>query len=135
MRRGAFVSSFGPLGTSPVSASSDTLVNTLGAARVGDVCGCGAAITTGFPSIIVDGRPLAYLGSPSNHGGTIISGSGDSFGGFVTGGAGAAFAGAIVDFAKLGAVRPDGSVDEVRMAALLDDPQLEQKALLSNALI
>lgn len=123
-------------GSSPiVSASSDTLVNTLGAARVGDVCGCGAAITTGFPSIIVDGRPLAYLGSPSNHGGTIISGSGDSFGGFVTGGAGAAFAGAIIDFAKLGAVRPDGSVDEVRMAALLDDPQLEQKALLSNALI
>ncbi|TXI32118.1 MAG: hypothetical protein E6Q69_09660, partial [Aquipseudomonas alcaligenes] len=56
-------------GTSPItSASPDTKVNFLGAARVGDVCGCGAVITTGFPSIIVDNRPLAYLGSPTSHG-------------------------------------------------------------------
>lgn len=52
-------------GTSPiVSASPDTQINFLGAARVGDVCGCGAAITTGFPSIRIDNRPLAYLGRP-----------------------------------------------------------------------
>lgn len=122
-------------GSSPiVSASPDTLVNALGAARVGDVCGCGAVITTGFPSIIVDGRPLAYLGSPSSHGGTIITGSGDSFGG-LSGGGGTAFAGSIIDFAKLGAVRAGGSVDDDLMEALLSDPQLEQKALLSNALI
>ncbi|WP_371257607.1 PAAR domain-containing protein [Pseudomonas sp. BAY1663] len=54
-------------GTSPItSASPDTQINFLGAARVGDVCGCGAVITTGFPSIIIDYRPLAYLGSPTS---------------------------------------------------------------------
>lgn len=120
-------------GTSPItSASPDTQVNFLGAARVGDLCGCGAVITTGFPSIVVDHRPLAYLGSPSSHGGTIISGSPDTFGGFQFGGAATQ---AIVDFAKLGAVRPDGSVDEQLMAELLADPQLEQRALLSGALV
>ncbi|HBP1922096.1 PAAR domain-containing protein [Pseudomonas aeruginosa] len=120
-------------GTSPISsASPDTQVNFLGAARVGDVCGCGAVITTGFPSIIVDFRPLAYLGSPTNHGGTIISGSPDTFGGFQFGGSAAQ---TIMDFAKLGAVRPDGSVDDQLMATLLADPNLEQRALLSGALV
>ena len=120
-------------GTSPISsASPDTQVNFLGAARVGDVCGCGAVITTGFPSIVVDYRPLAYLGSPTNHGGTIISGSPDTFGGFQFGGAATQ---TIVDFAKLGAVRPDGSVDDQLMAELMADPHLEQRALLSGALV
>lgn len=120
-------------GTSPIaSASPDTQVNFLGAARVGDVCGCGAVITTGFPSIIVDYRPLAYLGSPTNHGGTIISGSPDTFGGFQFGGPSTQV---IVDFAKLGAVRPDGSVDDQVMAELLADPNLEHRALLSGALV
>ncbi|GFM89266.1 hypothetical protein PSCICO_46650 [Pseudomonas cichorii] len=120
-------------GTSPiVSASPDTRINFLGAARVGDVCGCGAVITTGFASIIVDYRPLAYLGSPTSHGGTIISGSSDTFGGFQYGGTTAQ---AIIDFAKLGAVRPDGSVDDQLMAELLADPHLQQRALLSGALV
>jgi uncharacterized Zn-binding protein involved in type VI secretion len=120
-------------GTSPiVSASPDTQINFLGAARVGDVCGCGAAITTGFPSILIDNRPLAYLGSPTSHGGTIISGSPDTFGGFQSGGSATS---TIVDFAKLGAVRPDGSVDDQLMAELLADPHLEQRALLSGALV
>jgi uncharacterized Zn-binding protein involved in type VI secretion len=120
-------------GMSPItSASPDTQINFLGAARVGDVCGCGAVITTGFPSIVVDYRPLAYLGSPTSHGGSIISGSPDTFGGFQFGGSAAQ---TIVDFAKLGAVRPDGSVDDQLMAELLADPQLEQRALLSGALV
>ncbi|WP_255312796.1 PAAR domain-containing protein [Pseudomonas jinjuensis] len=103
-------------GTSPiVSASPDTQVNSLGAARVGDICGCGAVITTGFPSIVVDNRPLAHLGSPSSHGGSIVSGSPDSFGGFMS----AAAAGSvIIDFARLGAIRPDGSLDEGLMTEL-----------------
>lgn len=120
-------------GSSPItSASPDTQINFLGAARVGDVCGCGAVITTGFPSIIIDHRPLAYLGSPSSHGGSIISGSTDTFGGFQFD---AAVTQAIVNFAKLGAVRSDGSVDDKLMATLLADPQLEQRALLSGALV
>ncbi|MCY1288750.1 PAAR motif protein [compost metagenome] len=120
-------------GTSPiVSASPGTQVNSLGTARVGDVCGCGAVITTGFPSIVVDSRPLAYLGSPSSHGGSIVSGSPDSFGGFMS----AAAAGSvIIDFARLGAIRPDGSLDEGLMAELLADPNLERRALLSGAVV
>ncbi len=120
-------------GTSPItSASPDTQINFLGAARVGDVCGCGAVITTGFPSIIIDYRPLAYLGSPTSHGGSIVSGSPDTFGGFQFGGMATQ---AIVDFAKLGAIRPDGAVDDQLMTELLADPQLEQRALLSGALV
>ncbi|TDV65881.1 hypothetical protein [Pseudomonas sp. LP_7_YM] len=42
---------------------------------------------------------------------------------------------AIVDFAKLGAIRLDGSVDDALMAELLADPHLQQRALLSRALV
>ncbi|MFS2161749.1 PAAR domain-containing protein [Pseudomonas sp. Pseusp122] len=115
-----------------VSASSDVQINDLGAARVGDVCGCGAVITAGYPRIIVNHRPVAHLGSPTSHGGFIVSGSHDTFGGYQ-------FEGecteTVIDFAKLGAVRPDGSVDEPLMAQLLADPQLKQRALLSGALV
>jgi len=120
-------------GASPIkSASSTTQINSRGAARVGDVCGCGAVITTGFPSIVVDHRPLAYLGSPTSHGGTLTSGSADTFAGIDFGSEGMQ---AIVDFAKLGAIRPDGSVDDHLMAELLGYPQLHQRALLSGALV
>jgi hypothetical protein len=123
-------------GTTPVvAASPDTLINTLGAARVGDVCGCGAVITAGFPSININGRPLAHLDSPTSHGGRIVTGSPDTFGGFTGAGSVLGGTGAIVDFARLGAIRPDGSVDERRMAELLADPQIEQRALLSDALV
>jgi uncharacterized Zn-binding protein involved in type VI secretion len=120
-------------GTTPISsASPDTVINFMGVARVGDVCGCGAVITTGFPSIKINGRPMAHLGSPTSHGGTIVSGSPDTFGGFKFGGAAT---GSIINFAKLGAIRPDGTVDEPLMSQLLADPHLEQRALLSGALV
>lgn len=48
-------------GTTPIaSASGDVNINFMGSARVGDTCGCGAVITTGFPSIQVNGRPMAW---------------------------------------------------------------------------
>ncbi|WP_028624055.1 polymorphic toxin type 44 domain-containing protein [Pseudomonas sp. Ant30-3] len=120
-------------GTTPVaSASADTNINFMGAARVGDTCGCGAVITTGFPSIQVNGRPMAHMGSPTSHGGTIITGSGDVGGGFVMGDAGGA---TIINFMALGAIRPDGTVDEGKMATLLADPKLEEKAVAANALV
>lgn len=120
-------------GTTPIaSASDDTNINFMGAARVGDTCGCGAVITTGFPSIQVNGRPMAHLGSPTSHGGTIITGSGDVGGGFVMG---IAPGSAIIDFAALGVFRPDGSMDEGKMATLLADPRLKEKATAANALI
>ncbi|MCF5806426.1 PAAR domain-containing protein, partial [Pseudomonas tremae] len=73
-------------GTNPIaSASGDVNINSMGAACVGDTCGCGAVITSGFPSIQVNGRPMAHLGSPTSHGGTIITGSSNVGGGFVMG--------------------------------------------------
>ncbi|AZD74107.1 polymorphic toxin type 44 domain-containing protein [Pseudomonas chlororaphis] len=120
-------------GTTPIACASDDInINFMGAARVGDTCGCGAVITTGFPSIILNGRPMAHLGSPTSHGGTIITGSGDTFGGFVMGPAPGA---AIINFAALGVFRPDGSVDDEKMATLLADPKLTEKAKDANALV
>lgn len=120
-------------GTTPIaSASGDVNINFMGSARVGDTCGCGAVITTGFPSIQVNGRPMAHLGSPTSHGGTIITGSGDVGGGFVMGDAGGA---TIINFMTLGAFRPDGTVDDEKMATLLADPKLKEKAIAANALV
>ncbi|MGF6153666.1 polymorphic toxin type 44 domain-containing protein [Pseudomonas fluorescens] len=120
-------------GTTPIaSASGDVNINFMGSARVGDTCGCGAVITTGFPSIQVNGRPMAHLGSPTSHGGSIITGSGDVGGGFVMGDAGDA---TIINFMALGAFRPDGSVDDGKMATLLADPKLKEKAIAANALV
>ncbi|MEE4078818.1 polymorphic toxin type 44 domain-containing protein [Pseudomonas viridiflava] len=120
-------------GITPIaSASSDVNINFMGSARVGDTCGCGAVLTAGFPSILVNGRPMAHLGSPTSHGGTIITGSIDVGGGFVTGDAGGA---TIIDFMALGAFRPDGSLDDEKMATLLADPKLKEKALAADALI
>lgn len=119
--------------TTPIaSASGDVNINFMGSARVGDTCGCGAVIPTGFPSIQVNGRPMAHLGSPTSHGGTIITGSGDVGGGFVMGDAGGA---TIINFMALGAFRADGSVDDEKMATLLADPNLKEKALAANALV
>ena len=120
-------------GTTPIaSASGDININSMSAARVGDTCGCGAVITTGFPSIILNSRPMAHLGSPTTHGGTIITGSGDTFGGFVMGPTPGA---AIINFAALGVFRSDGSVDDEKMATLLADPKLTEKAAAANALV
>lgn len=120
-------------GTTPIaSASADVNINSMGAARVGDTCGCGAVITAGFPSIQVNGRPMAHLGSPTSHGGTIITGSGNVGGGFVMGDGGGT---AIINFMALGAFRPDGTVDDEKMATLLADPMLMKKAKAANALV
>lgn len=114
------------------SASANTHVNHFGAARVGDRCGCGAVITAGFPRITVGGRPLAYSGSPTTHGGTITSGSFDTAGDFFSSGAASHV---VVDFAMMGAVRADGAVNRQLMAALLADPHLEQRAAMAGALL
>ncbi|HEX8596358.1 MAG TPA: PAAR domain-containing protein, partial [Pseudomonas sp.] len=120
-------------GTTPiVTASATSLVNGKGRARVGDVCGCGAALTVGIPSILIDGRPMAYLGSTTSHGGTLISGSPDTFGGLQ----GGKFSHrVIIDFAKLNAVGPDGMIYERRMATLLADPRLTAIAKAAGAIV
>lgn len=123
-------------GVTPIASSSpDIIFNMLGAARVGDVCGCGAVITVGFPSVVVNYRPLAHLGSPTSHGGSIISGSPDSYGGNSGGGFAFSGTGPIVDFAKLGAFNNDGTVNEVVMQRLLEDPGIEERARHAGALV
>lgn len=123
-------------GVTPIASSStDILFNMLGAARVGDVCGCGAVITVGFPSVSVNYRPLAHLGSPTSHGGSIISGSPDSYGGNSGGGFAFSGTGPIVDFAKLGAFNSDGTINDAAMQRLLDDPNIEERARQAGALV
>lgn len=81
------------------------------------MCGCGAVITAGFPSILINGRPMAHLGSPTSHGGRIVPATDDSFDGFrdigsITGGAVLlGLTGPVVDFAKLGVVK-GGLIDD-----------------------
>jgi hypothetical protein len=41
----------------------------------------------------------------------------------------------IINFMTLGAIRPDGSVDDEKMATLLADPKLIEKATAANALV
>ncbi|RMP76608.1 PAAR domain-containing protein [Pseudomonas syringae pv. actinidiae] len=113
-----------------VTASSDTLINGMSAARVGDMCGCGAVIVTGFPSILINGRPIAHLGSPTSHGGTIISGSPDVGGGSDFGDA----AGPAIDFSRLGILSKDGTLDEPKLNQLVNDPGLQEKAKAAEAL-
>lgn len=119
----------GHLPTPIVSASGDVLANVINVARVGDVCACGAVIVSGFPSILINGRPMAHLGSPTSHGGMIVNGSPDVVGGFN------ASNGGVVDFSRLGMLRDDGSVDEVRLDALMSDPELLDRAEKAGALV
>lgn len=73
-------------GTTPIaSASRNVNINSMSSGRVGNTCGCRAVITTGFPSIQVNGRPMAHLGSPTRHGGIVITVSGDGGGGVAMG--------------------------------------------------
>ncbi len=44
-------------------------------AAIGSKCACGAVILTGSASMIVDGKPAALIGSKTSCGGTIASGS------------------------------------------------------------
>jgi uncharacterized Zn-binding protein involved in type VI secretion len=115
-----------------ITASRDTVINFKGAARVGDMRGCGAVITAGFPSILINGRPMAYLGSPTSHGGFIVPASDDSFTGFsdiasITDGAVLlGLTGPVVDFAKLEMVK-GGLIDDDALRELLTDPDLEYR--------
>ena len=61
-----------------VAGSPDVFINELPAARVGDplICvGPPDKIKKGSGSVEVNGKPLAYLGSGTNHKGKVIVGS------------------------------------------------------------
>lgn len=65
-------------GTNPIaSGSPDVFFDGLAAARVGDTCSCGQALSGGFPStVFINGRNAMTLDGTTDHGGVVIGGSG-----------------------------------------------------------
>jgi len=65
-------------GTNPIaSGSPDVFFDGLAAARVGDTCTCGQALSGGFSStVFINGRNAITLDGTTDHGGVVIGGSG-----------------------------------------------------------
>ncbi|MGO1461980.1 MAG: phospholipase effector Tle1 domain-containing protein [Oleiphilaceae bacterium] len=109
---------------------SSILVEGKPIARVGDVTGCGAVITQGYPLALADGMPVAYLGSPTSHGGSIVTGNQRVILGVATTTA------PIVDFAMAGALDDKGQLTPAAKELLDKDPQeFVRKAAQRGALI
>ena len=97
---------------------------------MGDVTGCGAVITQGYPLALADGMPVAYLGSPTSHGGSIVSGNSRVILGVATNTA------PVVDFAMAGALDDKGQLTPAAKELLDKDPQeFVRKAAQEGALI
>ena len=61
-----------------VGGSSNVKINSLGAARKGDKALCVGppdSISKGSTTVFINGKPAARMGDPTEHGGTITSGS------------------------------------------------------------
>ncbi|WP_372999891.1 phospholipase effector Tle1 domain-containing protein [Marinobacter sp.] len=118
-------------GSSPILPNgSSILVEGKPIARVGDVTGCGAVITQGYPLALADGMPVAYLGSPTSHGGSIVSGNPRVILGVATTTA------PVVDFAMAGALDDKGQLTPAAKELLDKDPQeFVRKAAHKGALI
>ncbi|WP_298451748.1 DUF2235 domain-containing protein [uncultured Marinobacter sp.] len=118
-------------GSSPIIPNgSSILVEGKPIARVGDVTGCGAVITQGYPLALADGMPVAYLGSPTSHGGSIVSSNSRVLLGVATNTA------PVVDFAMAGALDDKGQLTPTAKELLDKDPQeFLRKAAQKGALI
>lgn len=70
-------------GTSPIAAGSpNVLFDGLPAARQGDSSACGGAMAGNvIPTVLINGSPVAVLGSVGNHGNVVVGGSGTILGG------------------------------------------------------
>ncbi|HEA51550.1 hypothetical protein LCGC14_0880300 [marine sediment metagenome] len=117
--------------SSPIMPNgSSILVEGKPIARVGDVTGCGAVITQGYPFALADGMPVAHLGSPTSHGGSIVSGNQRVILGVATTTA------PVVDFAMAGALDDEGQLTPAAKELLDKDPQeFVRKAAQKGALI
>ncbi|MGP0170263.1 PAAR domain-containing protein [Pseudomonas sp. NCHU5208] len=78
-------------GTNPIAVGSpDVLFDSLPAARMGDPSACGGAMSGAvIPTVLINGKPAAVVGSVGSHGNVVVSGSGTVIIG--TSGGGAAF--------------------------------------------
>lgn len=65
-------------GTNPIAAGSpDVLFDSLPAARLGDASACGGAMAGAvIPTVLINGKPAAVVGSVGSHGNTVVAGSG-----------------------------------------------------------
>ncbi|CAE6881464.1 PAAR domain-containing protein [Ectopseudomonas khazarica] len=65
-------------GTNPIAAGSpDVLFDALPAARMGDASACGGAMAGAvIPTVLINGKPAAVVGSVGSHGNVVVSGSG-----------------------------------------------------------
>ena len=65
-------------GTNPIAAGSpDVLFDSLPAARMGDPSACGGAMAGAvIPTVLINGKPAAVVGSVGSHGNVVVSGSG-----------------------------------------------------------
>ncbi|MFT0623690.1 PAAR domain-containing protein [Ectopseudomonas guguanensis] len=65
-------------GTNPIAAGSpDVLFDSLPAARMGDPSACGGAMAGAVvPTVLINGKPAAVVGSVGSHGNTVVAGSG-----------------------------------------------------------
>ncbi|QQZ39956.1 PAAR domain-containing protein [Pseudomonas sp. SK3(2021)] len=60
-----------------VSGSPDVLFDGLSAARMTDTTACGSALVSGVvANVLINGLPVATLGTTGNHGNVVVSGSG-----------------------------------------------------------
>ena len=118
-------------GSSPIMPNGSSIfVEGKPIARVGDVTGCGAVITQGYPLALADGMPVAYLGSPTSHGGSIVSGNSRVILGVATTTA------PVVDFAMAGALDDKGQLTPGAKELLDKDPQeFVRRAAQKGALI
>lgn len=65
-------------GTNPIAAGSpDVLFDSLPAARMGDPSACGGAMAGAvIPTVLINGKPAAVVGSVGSHGNVVVAGSG-----------------------------------------------------------
>lgn len=75
-------------GTTALSqGSADVAFDGLPAATLGHACGCSAVLSAAVvPTVLINGRPAAVLGSLTSHGGVVIGGSGSVIIGLDAGG-------------------------------------------------
>jgi uncharacterized Zn-binding protein involved in type VI secretion len=65
-------------GTNPIAVGSpDVFFDGLAAARQGDACTCGSALSSGLSStVLINGKNAATIDTGGTHGGVVVGGSG-----------------------------------------------------------
>ena len=71
-----------PAGSTITSGSPSVTVDGKQAARAGDTTGCGSTVVEGSSNVFINGKPAAVQGSSTGCGGSIVTGS---FGVFING--------------------------------------------------